>query len=113
MLVLSNQRIIKIWWFVRFLYKFIHQNRQCWRPFVCSIGPLGHIFRGRLFWDTPIALIIDVNMMHDVNYVNVKAFYFYFTPILAEIDVKDIFYVLPCSYSQKGCSFTCQTLCVY
>ena len=48
----------------------------------------------------------------DVNYVNVNAFYFYFTPILAEIDVKDIFYVLPCSYSQKGCFFTCKTLCV-
>ena len=30
----------------------------------------------------------------DVNYVNVNAFYFYFTPILAEIDVKDIFYLL-------------------
>ena len=38
----------------------------------------------------------------DVNYVNVNAFYFYFTPILVEIDVKDNFYVLPCSYSQKG-----------
>ena len=37
----------------------------------------------------------------DVNYVNVNAFYFYFTPILVEIDVKDNFYVLPCSYSQK------------
>ena len=48
----------------------------------------------------------------DVNYVNVNAFYFYFTPIMAEIDVKDIFYVLPCSYSQKGCFFTCKTLCV-
>ena len=35
----------------------------------------------------------------DVNYVNVNAFYFYFTPILVEIDVKDNFYVLPCSYS--------------
>ena len=31
----------------------------------------------------------------DVNYVNVNAFCFYFTPILAEIDVKDIFYILP------------------
>ena len=30
----------------------------------------------------------------DVNYVNVNAFYFYFTPIMAEIDVKDIFYLL-------------------
>ena len=38
----------------------------------------------------------------DVNYVNVNAFYFYFTPILVEIDVNDNFYVLPCSYSQKG-----------
>ena len=41
-------------------------------------------------------------MCIDVNYVNVNAFYFYFTPILVEIDVKDNFYVLPCSYSQKG-----------
>ena len=31
----------------------------------------------------------------DVNYVNVNAFYFYFTPILVEIDVKDNFYVFP------------------
>ena len=37
----------------------------------------------------------------DVYYVNVNAFYF--TSILAEIDVTYIFYVLPCSYSQKGC----------
>ena len=47
----------------------------------------------------------SVTCMHkniDVNYVNVNAFYFYFTPILVEIDVKDNFYVLPCSYSQKG-----------
>ena len=53
-----------------------------------------------------------IMIMHiDVNYVNVNAFYFYFTPILVEIDVKDIFDVLPCPYPQKGCSFTCQTLC--
>ena len=44
-----------------------------------------------------------------VNYVNVNAFCFYFTLILVEIDVNDIFYVLPCSYSQKSCFFTCQT----
>ena len=49
----------------------------------------------------------------DVNYVNVNAFYFYFTPILVEIDVKDNFYVLTCSYSQKGWSSTCQTFHVY
>ena len=37
----------------------------------------------------------------DVNYVNVNALYFYFTLILAEIDVKDIFYALPCSYPKR------------
>ena len=56
---------------------------------------------------------MDKGATIDVNYVNVNAFYFYFTPILVEIDVKDKFYVLPCSYSQKGCSFTCQTFHVY
>ena len=57
-------------------------------------------------WDTltfkrqHVNVIRDVSI--DVNYVNVNAFYFYFTPILVEIDVKDNLYVLPCSYSQKG-----------
>jgi hypothetical protein len=31
----------------------------------------------------------------DVNYVNVNAFYFYFTRIVDENNVKDIFYILP------------------
>ena len=34
--------------------------------------------------------VIDI----DVNYVNVNAVYFYFTPIPAEIYVKGIFYLL-------------------
>ena len=38
---------------------------------------------------TAVATIIDV------NYVNVHAFHFYLTPILAQVDVKDIFYLLP------------------
>ena len=60
----------------------------------------------------------------DVNCVNVNAFDFYFTPILVEIDVQDIFYILPlklrlcgklrsfsCSYPQKDCFLsTSQTL---
>ena len=57
--------------------------------------PLGLCHDNQLWLDTTPGVI-------DVNYVNVNAFYFYFTPILVEIDVKDNFYVLPCSYSQKG-----------
>ena len=49
----------------------------------------------------------------DVDYVDVNTFYVYFTPILVEIDVKYNLYVLPCSYSQKGYSFTCQTFHIY
>ena len=39
----------------------------------------------RLVGASPVVRLIDV------NYVNVNAFYFYFTPILAEIDVKTSF----------------------
>ena len=46
---------------------------------------------------SPQISILPIAESIDVNYVNVNAFYFYFTLILAEIDVKDIFYVLPCS----------------
>ena len=50
-------------------------------------------------------LVYDGSLNHRCYSRQRKPFYFYFTPILAEIDVKDIFYVLPCSYSQKGCCF--------
>ena len=56
----------------------------------------------------------DIIETIDVNHVNVNTFYFYFTPIMAENDVKHIFYILPlrsrlcgelrsfsCSCSQK------------
>jgi hypothetical protein len=41
--------------------------------------------------------------MHiDVNYINVNAFYLYFTPILVEIDVKDIFDVTTSGFPWKS-----------
>ena len=54
--------------------------------------------------------VFDIDVL---NYIDVNACYLYFTPILAEIDVTDIFYILPFSYSQKGCFFTCQMFRVY
>ena len=45
------------------------------------------VVRKVIHWKAVVAI--------NVNYANVNAFYFYFTPILDEIDVKDIFYLLP------------------